>query len=396
LKWQGKHYRLSLDKELKRHVGDKTEARREANRIKDQIRAGRFRQIGTSASIGLTFGDVVKEYVSRHVETPTRRPGAQQVMRWHLEVLKRTEVPAAEGTTVRLEQKSITAISKADVEAIRASRRATGRKGVKGGEAGINRLLARLRHLFSWAIAEGYVDQTPFRRHGVTVVKLETRAETARTRRLVGDEEARLLQHANIRLRALIVAALHTGCRLGELLSLQWGQIRRDEQDKPRWIALPADKTKTNGPRQVPIGTRLAAELEMRQHDPAGQRFGPEHYVFGDGIGRQARGVRTAWKRACAAAGIVDLHFHDLRREFASRLLESGTEAHTVRAFLGHANISTTSRYLASGAVQMERAIKQLESRVEQSDEQSLQSVANLGLPQAGGVSDPQASKVSH
>lgn len=55
-------------------------------------------------------------------------------------------------------------------------------------------------------------------------------AETPRTRRLEPGDEERLLKHAGPHLRALIVAALSTGCRIGELLSLQWHQIRYDEK----------------------------------------------------------------------------------------------------------------------------------------------------------------------
>jgi hypothetical protein len=197
--WKGEHHRLNLDRRLGRHRREKGEARKDATTVRAAIQAGTFRKKGggVDAIAPLTFGDVVRSYVSKHVETPRRRPAPQQVVKWHLELLKRTGIPASGGATIRLEQKPIAAICKADVEAIREACRASGRKGVKGGEAGINRVLARLRHLFSWAIAEGLVDQSPFRRHGVTVVKLETRAEAARTRRLVCDEEARLLQHAN-------------------------------------------------------------------------------------------------------------------------------------------------------------------------------------------------------
>lgn len=54
--------------------------------------------------------------------------------------------------------------------------------------------------------------------------------------------------------------------------------------------------------------------------------------------------IATTWHTACREAGIVDLRFHDLRREFACRLLESRAELHDVRDFLGHANLTTTSR----------------------------------------------------
>jgi len=66
---------------------------------------------------------------------------------------------------------------------------------------------------------------------------------------------------------------------------------------------------------------------------------------------------------ACAEAGVKNLHFHDLRREFACRLLESRAELHDVRDFLGHANITTTSRYLRSTTLRLERALLLLEQQ---------------------------------
>ena len=95
-------------------------------------------------------------------------------------VMRRAEIPAAHGTLVRLEQKTIDAITKADIEAVRIWRRAElaagkSRSGSKHGEAGINRLLSRLRHLFNWAIGEGFLTETPFKRGPVTVVKIDRR-----------------------------------------------------------------------------------------------------------------------------------------------------------------------------------------------------------------------------
>jgi hypothetical protein len=72
------------------------------------------------------------------------------------------------------------------------------------------------------------------------------------------------------------------------------------------------------------------------------------------------------------AAGITDLHFHDLRREFACRLLESNADLHDVRDFLGHANITTTSTYLRSTPVRLARALDRLDpepSKAQQSSD---------------------------
>lgn len=55
---------------------------------------------------------------------------------------------------------------------------------------------------------------------------------------------------------------------------------------------------------------------------------------------------KKRWATACKAAGITGLHFHDLRHEAGSRMLEAGWPLHHVRDLLGHADIKTTSTYL--------------------------------------------------
>ena len=68
-----------------------------------------------------------------------------------------------------------------------------------------------------------------------------------------------------------------------------------------------------------------------------------------------------SWELTCERAGIRGLHFHDLRREFASRSLESRADLHDVQMFLGHAAITTTSRYPQSTPVRLERALARME-----------------------------------
>jgi integrase len=119
--------------------------------------------------------------------------------------------------------------------------------------------------------------------------------------------------------------------------------------------------TKTNEPRTIPIGPRLKAELEMRRHGPDGKELPESAHIFGNELGEEIASVKTAWRATCRRAGIHDLHFHDLRREFGSRLLESGASEHDVRDFLGHANITTTSRYLKSTPLRLEKALANME-----------------------------------
>ena len=217
--------------------------------------------------------------------------------------------------------------------------------------------------------AEGLTERSPFTRGGVSLVTLDHRAETERTRRLQRGKRTRLLQHAHPHLQALIIAALSTGCRLGELLSLQWSQIHRDEHGVARWIEFPASKTKTHEPRVIPVSSDLRAVLEMRRTDPKGEEFSPDTYVFANAVAERRVTIKTAWRNTCRRAGITDLHFHDLRREFACRLLESSADLHDVRDFLGHANITTTSRYLRSSPVRLAQALERMEAAAGEPDD---------------------------
>jgi integrase len=81
--------------------------------------------------------------------------------------------------------------------------------------------------------------------------------------RLDDGDEDKLIAAAGSRTQAIIIAALETGCRIGELLSLQWGQVRWAEG----YILLNASKTKTNEARSVPMTSRLRGILEMRRTD---------------------------------------------------------------------------------------------------------------------------------
>ncbi len=69
-------------------------------------------------------------------------------------------------------------------------------------------------------------------------------------------------------------------------------------------------------------------------------------YVFGDAIGEKVSDPKKAWAKTCERSGITDLHFHDLRHEAGSRLLEAGWPLHHVQEMLGHAALKQTSTYL--------------------------------------------------
>ena len=109
-------------------------------------------------------------------------------------------------------------------------------------------------------------------------------------------EADRLLAACGTHLRALVEAALETGCRKGELLSLQWHQVRAHE------LFLPAQKTKTKQARTGPISSRLRSILDMRKTDPDGEEHEPDAYVFGTETGERVTTPKRAWERAVLVA----------------------------------------------------------------------------------------------
>jgi integrase len=306
----------------------------------------------------LTLGEVCDRYLKKHVQREGRREGGRQLMEFYLAALRRFQVASTNNATIRLEQKPMDDITTGDVESVRDGwkRKRTSR----GGRVGADRAIKRLRHLFNWAIERGYADKTPFKRHGVTVIHFAK--DQGRTRRLEPGEEGRLLEHAPPHLHALITAALETGMRRGELLALRW----RDVKWEADALLLPAEITKTAEARDVPVTRRLKAVLELRKHAPDGSEQPLDTFVFGNEVGEQIADIRDVWVATCKAASITGLHFHDLRREFASRLRETpGISDHHVRDWLGHADMATTSRYLATTRVGLQHARRAFEQHRE-------------------------------
>jgi integrase len=129
-------------------------------------------------------------------------------------------------------------------------------------------------------------------------------------------------------------------------------------------IDLPATLTKTGVGREVVITPRLDAILEMRLTlQRMTRELKPEDdlpchlHPFGNEIGEPVKGFKTAWRLTCRRAEIVGLHFHDLRREAGSQLLESGASLTDVRDYLGHTSVTQTNTYLASSTQRLREAL---------------------------------------
>jgi integrase len=153
-----------------------------------------------------------------------------------------------------------------------------------------------------------------------------------RDRRLEGDEEIRLLKACDQGppwLRTMVVLAIETAMRQGELRTLAWRDV-----DLTGSVARLQD-TKNGEPRQVPLSSSARAVLAAL---PVAIDGGP---VFGV---EQSR-VVNAFKAACSRAKITGLRFHDLRHEATSRLFEHGLNVVEAASVTGHKSLQMLKRY---------------------------------------------------
>jgi integrase len=234
----------------------------------------------------------------------------------------------------------------------------------------------------------GGAERRPVALAGVGGLRAEAHKPAQRRRRIPSTEEAPLLtaageltRGAGLRLQWLIIAAIETGARLGELLNLTWADV---DLDNRTLLIRAVDKgaKKTGRSRKLPVSTRLAAILEMASTDPAGRHYGATQFVFGALGARvasvdkawmtavlRAHGHEPAWTRTGAltpgsrdALNAIDLHFHDLRHEAGCRWLEAGWPLHHVREMLGHANLSETSTYLHASEDGLAESMRQFDA----------------------------------
>jgi integrase len=248
-------------------------------------------------------------------------------------------------------EKPVADITAGDIETYRHHRCEQKRSAVT-----INHDLKLLRKMFAWGIRERLLTTTPFKVAGESVIRLDP--ESPREERLTSEEaERKLFEAASPELRGVLTAMLETCCRPGEILSLQW----QDVDLETRELTIRAEKAKTRRARRLPISSRLLAVLDMRRLDPTGKPFPSAAYVFGDRLGRRIKSIRTAWENARDAAGLTGFQLRDLRHEAASRFEEAGVLTTDVSKFLGHRNLSTTTRYLNTTSRRLRLALLRVE-----------------------------------
>lgn len=219
--------------------------------------------------------------------------------------------------------KALAAITPQTVEEYKA-----GRKGyVK--DATINRELTVLKTIFSKAMLWGYAAKNPVKQ--VRFYKEELKP----IRILTAEERRRLFDAAPEFLRPIILFALKTGMRKGEILNLKWQDVDLANHN------IHVRRTKAGKMRVIPMHPDISEALEKMP------RAEKSSYIF-DVQGKRFKdfgAVRTSFDAAVKKADLENLTFHDLRHNFATELIQKGADMRTVQEYLGHSSLAMVQRY---------------------------------------------------
>lgn len=167
---------------------------------------------------------------------------------------------------------------------------------------------------------------------------------------MTAEEEDRLLKAASEHLRPILLVALNTGMRRGEILSLKKSHIDFDKRE------IRIEETKSGKPRIVDINSRLfdvLTELKNKNRNS-------EYLFVNPKTGKPYRKLQTSFDGACRRAGIEGLRFHDLRHSAASRMVARGVDLIRVKEILGHSTVKITERYTHSNREERKKAVEML------------------------------------
>ncbi|TVM03454.1 MAG: integrase [Candidatus Brocadia sp. WS118] len=304
--YKGKRSRKSLD------TDDKKLAQTIEAKIRTEIVEGKYFERFSSES--KTVNDMMEKFMKEHAPKV-----AINTQRSYLASLKHLSPYFGDAKLTAVTPKKIY-----DYKVLRYSEEAK--------PATINRELAMLSKAFNLSVKQWeWVNENP-------VSKAPKEKENnERDRWLTDDEEKRLLENSPQWLKRIIVFDLHTGLRIGELLSLQWSKT-----NLLRRIII-IQESKNGKPRTIPLNQIafeiLAEKSKIRniKHD----------LVFTSSVGTKidSDNLRRAFEKALQKADIQDFHFHDLRHTFATRLAQRGIDIYKISKLLGHKDIRMTQRY---------------------------------------------------
>lgn len=316
----GIHYRVQIrlkGSPIQRATFDrKTDAKKWIQQTETAIREGRY--FKTSESRKHTFSDLANRYQKEVLPRKVKTKQEGQLLWWkeHLGHCLLADITSPLIVEYR---------DKLANEMIRGKLRSP---------ATIVRYLAILSHVFTVAVNDwGWLDDSPMRKVS------KPKQGPGRVRFLADDERERLLEacknSTNRFLYFVVVLALSTGMRQGEIMNLSWQDI---DLVKGRVIL---NQTKNGDRRIVPVAG--LALILLKQHEPSRSR--DTCLLFPSAKLNKPIDLRFPWETALERAEIDNFRFHDLRHSTASYLAMNGATPNEIADVLGHKTLQMVKRY---------------------------------------------------
>jgi len=326
--WWGYFYKDGIRHQFSTGTANKRHAETIEAKQKEEINNQRFQIVETDRQ--MTFGELADRFVE-----------SGSVRKHHLFHLKFLRPCFSHIQVLRL--------TKSLAEEFRSARKVLN-PAIK--EATINRDLSVLRHILYWAVDEQLLTHNPLAR-----MKM---ARERRTRRHVLSiaEEQMLLAHAKNHIRTMIIAALDTGMRRGEITSQRWEDIDFSR----KLVSVTRSKTPEGESREIPLTERLYKLLLENRKDRG---------LIVDYKGQPIRTVKRTWATALRNAKLRPVRFHDLRHTFNTRLMEAGVLQEIRMALMGHSAGSKVHAIYTHIELPAKRiAIRKLEQWVQDQQQQ--------------------------
>lgn len=269
---------------------------------------------------------------------------------------------------------AITDIAKVDVERWRTQRLASSK--IKA--ASINRIINSLKGAITWAVENELIAQSPL----IKVRKLKELDSDEKIRYLSDEERTRLMaaldareedirksrrltrQHAAKKylpdldkytfadyLKPLIIVGLNTGLRRNALFSLRWSEVDLNAGA----VMLLAKSAKSSKTTTLPINATALKTLKEWKKQVDGPLVFPSPRT-----GKKFDNCDSEWKKLMKDADIKNFRFHDMRHDFASRLVMAGVDLNTVRELMTHSDIKMTLRYAHLAPEKKKEAVERI------------------------------------
>lgn len=324
--------------DIKRIAENKAEAKKLLKSLLRELEDKGSKAVETSR---MTFADLA-DFYEAHYMKPAEFIGGRKVAGLKDWKHVRTYLQVFRGFFGR---RILREITYADLRTFRAERLKTPTQYKRQRSVtSVNRELTTLRRVLNIAERAGFISKNPFR-VGDSLISVAD--ETRRERVLRHEEETRLLAACvgrRAHLRPIIITAVDTAMRRGELLKLRWSDVHLEGYT----ITVKAENSKTGRGRIVAMTPRVYGEL-FRLWKVAPLNY--DGLVFGI-----ADNIKNGFTSVCKASGVDGFRFHDLRHTAITRMVAAGVAPMEVMKVSGHSQYATFARYVNPTEVAIKNA----------------------------------------